>query len=103
MHSHRLANIFLALLLAVSLAALLSMAHLLDAPPQRSTQPTQGSALADAQAQAARAGRQERAAAQLCARTTGSAAYRWSDDDTLICTHQRTGRVAVVVATGRQP
>lgn len=102
MHPHRLANIFLALLLAISLAALLSMAHLLDAPPQRSTQPTQGSALADAQAQAARSGRQERAAAQLCARMHGNAGYRWSEDGSLVCTDHR-GRNAVTVATGPRP
>ncbi len=99
MHPHRLAKIFLAMLLAVSLAALLSMAHLLYGQPDRRTEAAQASALADAQKDAARAARTERAAAQLCAKTHGNAGYRWSDDGTLVCTDNR-GRVAVAVAAG---
>ena len=99
MTPHRLANIALTLAIVLALAATLSLSHLLDGQPDRRTEAAQASALADAQQDAARTARTERAAAQLCAKTHGNAGYRWSDDGTLVCTDHR-GRVAVAVAAG---
>ena len=69
---------------------------------EHAQQRPQASALADAQQAAQRAARQERAAAQLCARMHGNAGYRWSEDGTLVCTDHR-GRVSVTVAGGPRP
>lgn len=102
MTQHRLDNIAMTAAIVLTLAATLSTAHLLDHQPDRRTEAAQASALADAQKDAARAARTERAAAQLCAKTHGNAGYRWSDDGTLVCTDHR-GRNAVTVATGPRP
>lgn len=99
MTPHRLINIALTLAVVLLIALPLSLSHLLDHQPDRRDERTNGSALADAQQAAQRAARQERAAAQLCAKTHGNAGYRWSEDNTLICTDHR-GRVAVTVAGG---
>lgn len=99
MTPHRLANIAMTAAIVLTLAATLSTAHLLDHQPDRRAEHTQASALADAQQAAQRAARQERAAAQLCARMHGNAGYRWSEDGTLVCTDHR-GRVSVTVAGG---
>lgn len=50
--------------------------------------------LSDAQQQAQREARLERAAAQQCARMHGNAGYRWTDDGVLVCTDHR-GRINV--------
>ena len=102
MTPHRLANIAMTAAVVLTLAATLGLSHLLDGHPDRRTEAAQSSALAEAQQAAQRAARQERAAAQLCARMHGNAGYRWSDDNTLVCTDHR-GRNAVTVATGPRP
>ena len=89
MKAHRLANVALATIIAGSFAALLSTSHLLDKEPDRRAEFTQSGALADAQKAAQAEARIERAAAQLCARRHGNAGYRWSEDNSLICTDHR--------------
>ena len=91
--SHRILN----WTLAAGIAAVLSGAYLLDGPDDHSAEWPQSSALTDAQRQAQAEARMERAAAQQCIKTNGmNAGYRWTPDDTLVCTDKR-GRVAVAV------
>lgn len=89
MTSHRLLNIGLTAIIVAAFVGLLSASHLLDREPDRRAEFAQSSALADAQKAAQRAARQERAAAQLCAKAYGNAGYRWSEDGTLVCTDHR--------------
>lgn len=63
MTPHRLVNITLSIGAAVAVAALLSTGHLLD---DHSADWPESTALQDAQRQAERQARQERAAQQLC-------------------------------------
>ncbi len=100
MTSHRALNIALAIVGALVIGAMLSAAHLLDGPDDAQAERDQATALLDAQRQAQREARQERAAAQLCARLRGEAAYRWTDAGELVCL-DRQGRGHVVVATAR--
>lgn len=99
-NAHRALNISLAVASALVIAAMLSAAHLLDGPDDAQAERDQASALLDAQRHAQREARQERAAAQLCARLRGEAGYRWTDAGELVCL-DRQGRGHVVVATAR--
>ena len=94
MNTRRLANIAMAGVIAATFAAALSTSHLLDRSDDKRAEWAESSALKDAQSAARKAARQERAAAQLCARMHGNAGYRWAEDGTMVCTDHR-GRVNV--------
>lgn len=100
MHPHRALNIALATASAIVIAAMMSAAHLLDGPDDAQAERDQATALLDAQRHAQREARQERAAAQLCARLRGEAAYRWTSEGDLSCVDKH-GRSSVVVASGK--
>ena len=104
MTPHRLTNWLAAAALAGAIATVLSTSHLLDSAgtttADHRAEWAESTALADAQAQAQRAARLERAAAHVCTEANGhGAAYRWSEAGDLICTARRGGRVAVVVGS----
>lgn len=100
---HRIFNLIAAILLAAVIAATLATSHLLDADDHRAEW-AESSALADAQKQAQRAARQERAAAELCVKIKGpNAGYAWTDDGTLSCTDNRGRSVRVAAAERGTP
>ncbi len=98
MTAHRLTNIVLTLGLAVALAAILGTGHHLD---DHAAEWPQSSALIDAQRQAERQARQERAAQQLCIKIAGpGVAPGWDADGRLIC-RARRGNAQTAVAVAR--
>lgn len=97
MTAHRAVNLALTLGLAVALAAILGSSHLLD---DHSADWPASTALQDAQRQAERQARQERAAQQLCIKIAGpGVAPGWDADGRLIC-RARKGGAKTVVAGG---
>ncbi len=98
MTANRLVNIALAIGAAVAVAALLSTGHLLD---DHSADWPESTALQDAQRQAERQARQERAAQQLCIKIAGpGVAPGWDADGRLIC-RARRGNAQTAVAVAR--
>lgn len=100
MTAHRALNIAAALLLAAVIAAALATSHLLDGPDNHRAEWAESTALADAQKQAQREARRERAYAELCMKVKGpNAGYMWSVDNTLVCTDNQ-GRSVVASTKG---
>lgn len=98
MTAHRAINIVITLGLAVALAAILGSSHLLD---DNSADWPASTALQDAQRQAERQARQERAAQQLCIKIAGpGVAPGWDADGRLIC-RARRGNAQTAVAVAR--
>ena len=98
MTRHRLINLTLTAGLVVALAAILGSSHLLD---DNSAEWAQSTALADAQQQAERQARHERAAVQLCIKIAGpGAATAWDADGNLLCRARKGSAKATVVAAG---
>ena len=85
-------------LLALAIAAILSISYLLDGPTDHRAERAQAQSLSDAQRADAAALRRDLAAAKLCREQFGEATFQWTYAGDLVCIPRKG--VAVAFAKG---